>query len=63
MHSGVLCEPSVVLGIVDVEVVENDVDVHVQMGSDDVVHSKASPALLERSDDLAGGHLECREQV
>lgn len=61
-------EPSVVLGLVGAEVVENDMDgsVGVAIGSDDVVHEieefDATSTLFVRDGDFAGGHLESGKQ-
>ena len=66
MHVRVALEPAIVLGLVGVEIVEDDMDGRVRGGGDDIVHEveefDAPPALLVRGRDLAGGHLEGGKQ-
>jgi hypothetical protein len=66
MHVRVTLEPAVVLGLVGIEVVEDDMDGRVRIEGDDVVHEieefDASPALLVHGSNLAGGHLEGGDQ-
>ena len=66
MHVRVALEPAVVLGLMGIEIVEDDVDGGVWIGRDDVVHEveelDAPPTLLVRGGDLAGRHLEGGKQ-
>ena len=59
-------EPAVVLGLVGVEVVEDDMDGGVWIANADIVHKiqelDAPAARLVCSSHLAGGHLEGGEQ-
>jgi hypothetical protein len=66
MHVLVALEPAVVLGLVGVEIVEDDMDGGVRMRGDDIVHEieefDPAPAIFVGCRDLAGGDLERREQ-
>src|SRR5262245_50859273 len=67
MHVPVTLEPAIVLGLVGVEVVEDDVDGGVRMASDNIVHEieefDASPTIFVGSRDLSGGDLEgCKQR-
>src|SRR3981189_74607 len=65
-HVGMALEPAVVLGLVGIEVVEDDMDGGGRMGGDYVVHEieefDAPPAAFMGGGDLAGGHLEGGKQ-
>ena len=66
MDVRVTLEPAVVLGLVGVEIVENDMEFAARMLGDDAVHEveefDAAPALVLPSADLAGRHVEGRKQ-
>ena len=66
VHVRMALEPAVVLGLVGIEVVENDMDDGVWMAGDDIVHEveelDAPAARPVRGSHLAGGHLEGGEQ-
>jgi hypothetical protein len=61
-----MLEPAVVLGLMGLEIIEDDVDGGVRVAGDDVVHEveelDAAATVLVRRGHLAGGHLEGGEQ-
>ena len=61
-----MLEPTVVLGLVGIEVVEDDMDGRVRMSGYDIIHEveklDAPPAFLVRGRHLAGGYFEGGEQ-
>ena len=65
MDVRVTLEPAVVLGLVGVEIVEDDVDGGIRIAGDDIVHEikkfDPTPAILVGGRDLAGSDLEGRE--
>src|SRR5437773_3216075 len=66
MHVGISLEPAVVLGLMGIEVVEDDMDSGVTIDSDDVVHEveklDAAATLFVSDSDLSGGNLEGSKQ-
>jgi hypothetical protein len=66
MHVRMTLEPAVVLGLVGIEVVEDDMDGRVRMSGDDIIHEveelDGPPALLVRGRHLASGYFEGGEQ-
>ena len=66
MHIRVTLEPAIVLGLVGVEIVEDDVNGRVDVSGDDIIHEveefDAPPTRLVRGGDLAGCHVEGSEQ-
>ena len=66
MNVRVAPEPTIVPGLVGVEIVEDDVDGRVRVSGDDIVHEieelDAPPPRLVRGGDLAGRYLEGGKQ-
>src|SRR5215475_8653484 len=66
MHVGISLEPAVVLGLMGIEVVENDMEGGITIDSDDVVHEveklNAAATLFVSDSDLSGGNLEGSKQ-
>src|SRR5262249_43185096 len=66
MHIGISLEPAIVLGLVGIEVVEDDVKGGVTIDGDDVVHEveklNAAATLFVSDSDLSGGNLEGSKQ-
>src|SRR6476469_793422 len=66
MHVGISLEPAVVLGLMGIEVVEDDMDGGVTIDSDDVVHEveklDAAATLFVSDSHLSGGNLEGSKQ-
>ena len=67
MHVRMTLEPAVVLGLVGIEVVEDDMDGRVRMSGDDIIHEveelDAPPALLVRGRHLAAGSSKAAHSV
>jgi hypothetical protein len=66
MHVRMTLEPAVVLGLVGIEVVEDDMDGRIRMSGDDIIHEveelDAPSALLVRGRHFASGYFEGGEQ-
>src|SRR5262245_23846968 len=66
MHVGISLEPAVVLGLMGIEVVENDMEGGITIDSDDVVHEveklNAAATPFVSDSDLSGGNLEGSKQ-
>lgn len=66
VDTGVAAEPSVMLGLVGTEVIEDDMNILPGVSSDDLVHKGqelfAPFSIGMHADDLAGRHLESGKQ-
>jgi hypothetical protein len=66
MHVGMLLEPTVVLGLMGTEIVNDGVQFVAGIGGDDLVHEGEEldppPAALVGGDHLAGDHIQRREE-
>jgi hypothetical protein len=62
MDIGVTLQPAIALRLVGIEVVEDDVDRRIGIAGDDIIHEveefDASPSILVRDRDFAGGDLK-----
>jgi hypothetical protein len=65
VHVWMTPEPAIIPGLVGIQIVEDDMEVGIWVGGDNVVHEIEEfdpPPLLVRGGDLPGGHLEGGEQ-